>query len=87
MERTNAFIVEDAHHLGTSKIVLGRLRGVRGSSRNSAKANAMINSFWIFNYTVRRFREKAEECGIEVEGKGEYRASGKRCRSENIATS
>ena len=38
-------IVEDAHQLGISKIVLGRLKGVRGNSHNSAKANAMINSF------------------------------------------
>ena len=38
-------IVEDAHQLGISKIILGRLRGIRGNSHNSAKANAMINNF------------------------------------------
>ena len=45
MERTNTFIVEDAHQLGISKMVLGRLKGIRGNSHNSAKANAMINNF------------------------------------------
>ena len=38
-------IVEDTHQLGISKIILGRLRGVRGNGHNSAKANAMINNF------------------------------------------
>jgi putative transposase len=46
----------------------------------------MINNFWRFNYIVRRFREKAEEYGIEVEEKSEYRMSSKcpLCRSENV---
>ena len=68
-------IAEDAHQLGTSKIILGRLRGIRGSSHNSAKGNAMVNSFWSFNHIVRRFREKAEEYGIKVREASEYRTS------------
>jgi len=27
------------------------------------KSNAMINNFWSFSYIIRRFREKAGECG------------------------
>jgi putative transposase len=81
-------IVEDAYQLGISKIALGRLKGIRDNSYNSAKANAMINNFWSFDYIVRRFREKAEEYGIEVEAKSEYKTSSKcpRCHSENITT-
>jgi len=29
----------------------------------------MINNFWSFDYTVKRFRENAEEHGIEVRDK------------------
>ena len=43
------------------------MRGIRVNCYNGAKANAIINNFWSFNHTVRRFREKAEESGIEVE--------------------
>jgi putative transposase len=43
-------------------------------SRNG-KANAMINNFWSFSYMVRRFKEKAEEYGMEVDEKSEYRTS------------
>jgi hypothetical protein len=32
------------HHLSISKIVLGRLRGIRGNSHNNAKANTIINN-------------------------------------------
>jgi putative transposase len=80
-------IVEDAHKLGISKIILGRLRGVRNKSRNG-KANAIINNFWSFNYIVRRFEEKAEEYGIEVEEKSEYKTSSRcpLCHSEDIMT-
>jgi len=80
-------IVEDAHHLKISKIVLGRLKGVRDNSHN-CKANTMINNFWSFNYIVKRFKEKAEEYGIEVEEKSEYKTSSKcpLCHSEEIMT-
>jgi len=67
-------IVEDAHHLKISKIVLGRLKGIRDNSHN-CKANAMVNNFWSFNYIVKRFKEKAEEYGIEVVEVSEYRTS------------
>jgi hypothetical protein len=48
----------------------------------------MINNFWSFNYIVRRFKEKAEEYGIEVEEKSEYKTSSKcpLCHSEDIMT-
>jgi transposase, IS605 OrfB family, central region len=65
-------IIEDAHHLSISKIVLGKLKGIRDNSHNG-KTNTMINNFWNFNYIVKRFKEKAEEYGIEVEEKSEYR--------------
>jgi putative transposase len=81
-------IVEDAYQLGISKIVLGRLKNIRTKSRNNNKANGMVNNFWSFNYIVRRFKEKAEEYGIEVEEKSEYKTSSKcpLCRSEDIIT-
>jgi putative transposase len=81
-------IVEDAYQLGISKIILGRLKGVRNKSRNNSRANAMINNFWNFNYIVKRFKEKAEEYGIEVEEKSEYKTSSRcpLCRSEEIMT-
>jgi putative transposase len=69
-------IIEDAYHLGISKIVLGKLKGIRDNSHNG-KANTMINNFWSFNYIVKRFREKAEEYGIEVVEVSEYRTSSK----------
>jgi len=80
-------IVRCADQLGISKVVLGRLKGVRSKSRNG-KANAMINNFWGFNYIVGRFKEKAEEHGIEVEERSEYKTSSKcpLCRSEDITT-
>jgi putative transposase len=76
-------IVDDAHKLGVSKIVLGKLKRIRKNGKNG-KANAMINNFWSFNYIVKRFKERAEECGIEVEEKSEYRTSSKCpfCHSE-----
>jgi len=79
-------IVEDAYQLGISKIVLGRLKNIRNESHDNNKANAMINNFWSFNYIVRRFKEKAEEYGIEVEEKSEYKTSSKCpfCYSEDI---
>jgi len=57
------------------------LKGVRGNSQN-----AMVNNFWSFNHIARRFREEAEEYGVKVEEKSEYRTSSicLRCRSENI---
>jgi len=76
-------IVDDAHKLGVSKIVLGKLKGIRKNGKNG-KANAMINNFWSFNYIVKRFKERAEEYGIEVEEKSEYKTSSKCpfCHSE-----
>jgi putative transposase len=82
-------IVEGANQLGISKIILGKLKGIRkNSNTNNGKANAMINNFWSFNYIIRRFKEKAEEYGIEVEEKSEYRTSSECpfCRSEDIMT-
>jgi putative transposase len=81
-------IVDDAHKLGVSKIVLGRLKNIRTKSCNNSKVNGMINNFWSFNYIVRRFREKAEEYGIEVEEKSEYKTSSKCpfCHSGDITT-
>jgi putative transposase len=80
-------IVDDAHKLGISKIILGKLKGIRKNGKNG-KANAMINNFWSFEYIVKRFKERAEECGIKVEEKSEYKTSSKCpfCRSEDIVT-
>jgi IS605 OrfB family transposase len=78
-------IVEDAYQLDISKIVLGILKNMRIKSYNNGKVNAMINNFWSFNYITGRFKEKAEEYGIEVE-ESEYKTSSKcpLCRSEDI---
>ncbi len=78
-------IVEEAYRLGVSKIVLGKLKGVR-NNRHNGKANTMINNFWSFSYIVRRFKEKAEEYGIEVGEVSEYKTSSKcpYCGSENV---
>jgi putative transposase len=78
-------IVEEAYRLGVSKIVLGKLKGVRSKSHNG-KANTMINNFWSFSYIIRRFKEKAEEYGIEVGEESEYKTSSKcpYCGSENV---
>lgn len=47
----------------------------------------MTNSFWSYNYTVRRLREKAEEYGIKVVEASEYKTSSTcpRCLSKNTA--
>jgi putative transposase len=78
-------IVEEAYRLGVSKIVLGKLKGVR-SNRHNGKANTMINNFWSFKYIVERFKGKAEEYGIEVREVSEYKTSSKcpYCGSENV---
>ncbi|NHV60361.1 MAG: IS200/IS605 family element transposase accessory protein TnpB, partial [Candidatus Verstraetearchaeota archaeon] len=80
-------IVDDAHKLGVSKIVLGKLKRIRKNGKNG-KANAIINNFWSFEYIIRRFKERTEEYGIEVEEKSEYRTSSKCpfCHSEDIVT-
>ena len=80
-------IVEDAYMLGVSKIMLGKLKGIRNNNHNG-KANAMINNFWSFNHIIRRFREKAEECGIKIVEVSEYNTSSRcpKCHSKNITT-
>jgi len=77
-------IAEYASRSGISKIFLGDLEGVRENKHNS-KVNAMINNFWSFDYTVKRFREKAEEHGIEVVEINEYNTSTicPKCRSDH----
>jgi len=40
VEKTSALIVKGLHHLEISRIVLGRLRSVRGGSHNG-EANSM----------------------------------------------
>jgi len=84
-------IVEDAYRHGISKIMLGKLKGIRKNSKShnhKSKANAMVNNFWSFDYIVRRFREKAEEYGMQVREVSERKTSSKcpSCRSENITT-
>ena len=80
-------IAEDAHRFEISKIVLGKLKGIRDDNKNG-KANAMINNFWSFNHIVRRFKEKAEEYGIKVVEVSEHKTSSRCpfCTSENITT-
>jgi putative transposase len=67
--------------------MLGKLKGIRNNNHNG-KANAMINNFWSFNHIIRRFREKAEECGIKIVEVSEYNTSSRcpKCHSENITT-
>ncbi|MGC8937315.1 MAG: transposase, partial [Candidatus Methanomethylicaceae archaeon] len=80
-------VVETAYGLGISKIVLGRLKGIRRNN-HSGKTNTMINNFWSFDYIIRRFKEKAEEYSIEVIEVGEYKTSSTCpfCGSEDITT-
>jgi len=80
-------IIEDAVALNISRIVLGNLDGV-GENKHSSKVNAMINNFWSFNYIIKRFRERAEEYGIEVVEVSEYKTSTTcpRCLSEDTST-
>ncbi|MGC8935856.1 MAG: transposase [Candidatus Methanomethylicaceae archaeon] len=77
-------IVEDAHELGVTEIVLGRLKGIRNNNYNH-KANAMVNNFWSFEHII-RFKEKAEEYGIKAKKKSEHKTSSAYpfCNSENI---
>ncbi len=35
----------------------------------------MIHNFWSFSYNVQRFKDKVEECGIEVEEVNKYKTS------------
>jgi len=81
-------IVECAYELGISKIVLGRLKGIRENGNHSRNVNAMINNFWSFEYIIRRLKEKAEGYGIKVEEVSEYKTSSRcpKCHSENITT-
>jgi len=62
------------------------LKNIR--TKSHSKANGMVNNFWSFNYIARRFMEKAEEYGIEVEEKSEHKTSSKcpLCHSEDIMT-
>ncbi|MGB9660249.1 MAG: zinc ribbon domain-containing protein [Nitrososphaerales archaeon] len=80
-------MVEDTYRLGISRIVLGRLKGIRDND-HSSKVNVMINNFWSFGYILRRFKEKAEEYGIKVIEVSEYKTSSTcpYCGSEDIAT-
>ena len=59
-------IIEDAHQLGVSKIILGDLRGIRMNNNHKGKMNSMLHNFWSFRYIVQRFRDKAEDYGIKV---------------------
>ncbi|MGC9068954.1 MAG: zinc ribbon domain-containing protein [Thermoprotei archaeon] len=67
-------IVEGAHQFGISRIVIGRLKGIRDNSHGS-KVNAMINNFWSFDCIIERFKEKAGDYGIKVVEVSEYRSS------------
>jgi len=58
-------IVDDAAQPNISKIIMGDLKGIR-KNNNNGKANSMIHNFWSFRYTVQRFKDKAEEYGIEL---------------------
>jgi putative transposase len=68
-------IIEDVAQLGVSKIILGDLRGIRENNHKNGKANSIIHNFWSHAYIIQRFREKAEEYGIEVVGVDEHKTS------------
>lgn len=80
-------IVEDAYRLGISKIAIGDLKGIRGNNHKNGKVNSMIHNFWSFSHIIQRFREKAEEYGMEVEEVSEYKTSSicPRCGYERVA--
>ncbi len=68
-------VVEYAHYVGVSKIVVGDLKGIRNSNHGNSKVNSMVNNFWSFRWIIQRLKEKAEEYGIEVEEVSEYKTS------------
>jgi len=49
----------------------------------------MVSNFWSFDYIICRFKEKAEECGLELEEKSGYKKSSECqfCRSEGARRS
>ena len=80
------WIVEYTRRNGLSKIVVGKLKGIRNNNHRNAKANSMIHNFWSFSWVVQRLREKAEEYGIDVVEVSEYRTSSTcpRCGSNKV---
>jgi len=68
-------IADDAAQLNISKIILGDLRGIRENNRYNGKANSMVHNFWSHAYIIQRFRDKAEEYGIEVIEVDEHKTS------------
>jgi len=78
-------IVKDLYDLGVAKIIMGNLKHIRDNNHNSAKANSMIHNFWSFTYMVQRFKDVAEEYGIEIKEVDEYKTSTRcfLCNSEN----
>ena len=68
-------IVDGAAQLNISKIILGDLRGIRENNHKNGKANSMIHNFWSHAYIIQRFREKAEEYGMEVIEVDEHKTS------------
>jgi putative transposase len=79
-------MVIDLYDLGVSKIVIGSLTGIREGNDQGKKSNAMIHSFWSFNYLVQRLKCTAQEYGVRVKEVNEYKTSSIciRCDSENI---
>jgi putative transposase len=80
------WIMEYADNRGISKIILGDLKDIRNNNHKNSKANSMINNFWSFRWITQRFREKAEEYGIDIEEVNEYKTSSMcpRCRSDRV---
>jgi len=77
-------IVEYAVQTGLSRIVVGNLRGIRDNNHKNSKVNSMIHNFWSFKWIIQRFKEKAEEYGIEVKEVSEHKTSSicPRCGSD-----
>ncbi len=79
-------IVRDLYELDVSKIVVGDLTGIRENNHKGAKNNSMIHNFWSFNYIIQRFKDVAEEYGINVKEVSERKTSSicVRCSSKNF---
>ncbi len=79
-------IVRDLYELGVSKIVVGDLTGIRENNHKGAKNNSMIHNFWSFNYIIQRFKDVAEEYGINVKEVSERKTSSicVRCSSDKL---
>ncbi|NJE85181.1 transposase [Thermococcus sp. CX2] len=59
--------VRKLYELGVSRIVVGYPKGISRNSDKGKRQNFLLSRVWLFNYTIQRLKEVAEEYGIVVE--------------------